>query len=78
MAMRAPIEKPTSVDQRPVLAGVDAEPADEHERITGPGDFIVDAHPVAVYARHALNIAARMRRYRAERESSDRSFHHPG
>jgi hypothetical protein len=44
------------VDQRPVLAVVDAEPTDEHERVTGPGEFVVDAHPVAVSARHALKM----------------------
>jgi hypothetical protein len=52
------------VDERPVLAGVDAKPADEHERVTGPGQLVVDVHSIAVSARQALNIAPRMRRDR--------------
>ena len=62
------------VDERPVLVGVDTEPADKHERVAGPCELVVDAHPIAVGARHGLNIPPRMRHHaRPPRAQSTKS-----
>ena len=49
------------VDERPVLASVDAETADQHQGVTGPGQLVVDARSIALSARQALNMAPHMR-----------------